>query len=1166
MKCKNKLSVIVTLVVLLIPNLLSMLSVFPKKVEAVTTTETLLDTDKLKIETEYEFVDDNLTWLIHYEKKDTQDETLRRLKLQVDQVSEVRSESWGQDGEWLAEQEYAPASQGTLRIKLSKAVRRTQLMLQLDELVGSTETLIENVLGDEASGPYQLVAESVKDAGGQPSFEMSSDGEADVSTGPSIDGTQEDPWNSVSSNSPKGVVAGKKLVISNTAMADQVAVTTKSLHSGNMAKEEYAPQIVHKTNGGTINSGDDPELIDYNYARFALDSRYTYTNFIPNSGSTVIAYTGGGSNNPYAKKLHDGKGRWFYLTYNDKNGFPQSEEIVLEYNKIGLFQRSGNEDTYAPAGVKITLKNIIVGPSPDFIGREGNYGNVWMEFSTNLFSGVLYNHINSFDATFEFYETDTKGNFVNSIYFEDSKDAILTFASLTSEGDAYVRYDGKGNDSNYRYLRKCFEFAGVNTSPTTQGSLTSDSLLSHGGGIGIGYGENTYYSANKTNFTDYLGGATFHRAAVTFPLSGTEHSFKFGSTYGRAWNSFASSKLEPIMQKAPTKTVQPVKQYQENDAWNNPTGPESGFKQRYWNDMDSFNNGDLSLPWDLPETYRQAGHDPTTGGKGLAAGIPVKNERYVEKGKSYYYFINQETLDVFEETLIVPTGYVIEDTLPTGVNLDSTLNNAITVYNLDGQVISGAVNLNQSSYNTSTRQLKLVLTQSATELINVTSGKNGNQEKDFSIRIKTKVADNAITELMENQAKVTFGYTGNFTINNTKNTNKVHTRLFMDTDISFNFKKVNEGDEALAGAKFTLYNYDSSQPGNKGTVVEEAISSATGQVTFTKAKKSKKYVVSETTPPSGYQKSADFIVTIDVNGNVSGLPDTGKIINKLKPIHLSFLKKGADSKPLSGAVFLLKNGQAETEITESTTTGLYELKNIKPGTYTLSEKIAPAGYKNIGEIGTLTVTTHGDATFKETGASTTTPITVDKSGSAIEIKLMDILNKLKPFNFEIKKVDKADPTKTLSGAEFELYDKNPSMGSGATVLAKAVTNDSGIGKFEKNQVPFELRVGVQYFFKETKRPSGYKELDTVFAIILMADGTAWIQADSQQVDQSEIVINHSAGEENNFIQLTVENELAPESPLPKTGGIGRTIWVALGVSLVAVAGIYLHQRNKKGVA
>lgn len=363
--------------------------------------------------------------------------------------------------------------------------------------------------------------------------------------------------------------------------------------------------------------------------------------------------------------------------------------------------------------------------------------------------------------------------------------------------------------------------------------------------------------------------------------------------------------------------------------------------------------------------------------------------------------------------------------------------------------------------------------------------------------------------------------------------------------VDFNLTKIAAGTQTgLAGAKFQLFDAETG-----GTAKSDEVTSGTnGELKFTGITPGT-YWLRETVTPEGFQTMNPIQITVDRQGKVTGEGITdGKISNTLKKIDLTLNKKGQDGNALAGAVFELKQGDTKYPLTEAN--GVHTLKNLSPGTYEVIETSAPAGYRLLGTIGTLTVTNIGGITFEPAAEGTGNNFTVDKKGENIQIK-MDVNNQLKPFELGLTKRDAHDAELFLQGAVFTLYDKVPTDTT-ANELATLTTDANGKGQFKKTDgTVYLLEAGKEYYFKETTAPSGYLLSTSIFKVSVGTDGSVTVEKDDEKIDSTTTL----EADKNNQIGLMVDND--PKAPLPETGGIGRLVWLLTGLILIGLTAVYL---------
>lgn len=134
---------------------------------------------------------------------------------------------------------------------------------------------------------------------------------------------------------------------------------------------------------------------------------------------------------------------------------------------------------------------------------------------------------------------------------------------------------------------------------------------------------------------------------------------------------------------------------------------------------------------------------------------------------------------------------------------------------------------------------------------------------------------------------------------------------------------------------------------------------------------------------------------------------------------------------------------------------------------------------------------------------------------------------VKTYAIKIFKYDQADESKGLSGAEFELYQKD-AEGNPINVIKLTSGNDGYITKGGLDDG--------RYYLKETKAPDGYVKSDTELPITIDTDTST-----------------------DAPISVKFANSL-----IPHTGGMGTTLFSIVGGALIVTAGVvFFVSRRKK---
>ena len=181
----------------------------------------------------------------------------------------------------------------------------------------------------------------------------------------------------------------------------------------------------------------------------------------------------------------------------------------------------------------------------------------------------------------------------------------------------------------------------------------------------------------------------------------------------------------------------------------------------------------------------------------------------------------------------------------------------------------------------------------------------------------------------------------------------------LNRTVSVPFLKVDaETGEAISGAELKLTNSKGEVITWTSTTKEEVITGLTEG----------EYTLTETKAPNGYKPiSASIKFTIDKNGNI--LDNNGKKIVKVvitneKQTNGVYISKQdiTTKEELPGATLQIKdaNGNTKDEWTWVSTDKPHYIEKLLPGTYTLTEIIAPVGYLLSKETIEFTVKADGE--------------------------------------------------------------------------------------------------------------------------------------------------------------------------------------------------------------
>ena len=263
----------------------------------------------------------------------------------------------------------------------------------------------------------------------------------------------------------------------------------------------------------------------------------------------------------------------------------------------------------------------------------------------------------------------------------------------------------------------------------------------------------------------------------------------------------------------------------------------------------------------------------------------------------------------------------------------------------------------------------------------------------------------------------------------------------------------------LENAKFRIYASD------KTTVVKEGVTDSEGKVNFTLSTGT--YYYQEYEAPTNYIYDTG-LVKFEIRANNDIVK--ANITNEKAKSNIKIIKvDGDNNKALQGAKFQIFKSDKTTVVTKVTTDSKGEIvvNDLEVGTYYIQEYEAPRGY-------VLDQTLY--------------PLNLNENGKTFELK---VLNNKSAGELEITKSD-LDTGELLDGVTYQI------LAEDGTTVVKTGTTAEG-------KVTFTLPYG-NYYYQETKAPSGYVLDETKHAFSIIENGQKITETRTNEKMKGNILI------------------------------------------------------------
>ncbi len=403
--------------------------------------------------------------------------------------------------------------------------------------------------------------------------------------------------------------------------------------------------------------------------------------------------------------------------------------------------------------------------------------------------------------------------------------------------------------------------------------------------------------------------------------------------------------------------------------------------------------------------------------------------------------------------------------------------------------------------------------------------------------------------------------------------------------------------DPLGNARFTLKDGD----GHDAAAASYTSRSSDGLVTIAYLNPGT-YTLTETGTPNGYvAMRTPLTITVGEEGEIS-ISDTdeefckchqateeemAEIIVRNRPVEFKAVKIDSDTgqaisdvhfalyKQVTDAHGVPRKDYEPIASFEDKVTGAdgvipdIDMLHLNAGIYYLTETQAAGGYEPITSDICFTIGDDGKVTVSSEGHESWISERTDPETGLTSYTLTVYNGKMKKVSF--MKVNIADTSETLAGAEFDLYSVSGEGEETERALIMSGLTSGEDGMLSNGTITqFELPIGT-YQLEETQAPSGYDKKDSPVIIHIKAgedtesadfdiekrlNGVDYDEGTDMSADGSGL--KYDAGSKVYTMKIT--NTSGVE--LPEAGGIGTTIFYVLGTILILGCGIVLAARKR----
>ena len=329
--------------------------------------------------------------------------------------------------------------------------------------------------------------------------------------------------------------------------------------------------------------------------------------------------------------------------------------------------------------------------------------------------------------------------------------------------------------------------------------------------------------------------------------------------------------------------------------------------------------------------------------------------------------------------------------------------------------------------------------------------------------------------------------------------------------------KVDENDNYVKGAKLALYKEDCTNKTCTESKLYKTWTSGSSAMVFTDIPMGT-YTLVEVEAPNGYKVAAKKKVVVNSTSKTFKIT---MVDEKIKTTKVKISKTDVTgSKEIPGATLVVKDASGSV-VEKWVSTNEAHYVTVDPGVYTLTETIAPKGYK----LSTTTIT------FKVDEDLNLYELVDGKYTKVDHIKMINEL--IDKSAIKINKLD-SKTNKYVSGAILMIKNNK-----GETVATITTTDSASYITLDEGE----------YVLSEEAAPSGYEKTDTKVYFTVDAEGKIKIKGSNGYVDAVEITI-YNQKEEDEIILV------------PATG-LSSTITYVVGTLVVSAGAVMLYRNGKQ---